>query len=85
VARGYRWFSELASGTATNTLEIAKREGVGDSYIRRLIPLALLAPTVIEAICSGRHSVELSTEALTRRVSLPIDWREQERRLVQAL
>ena len=53
-ARGYRWFRQLASGIAADTLEIAKREGVGDSYVRRLVPLALLAPEIIEAICAGR-------------------------------
>ena len=44
VARGYRWFSELASGRAASIREIAKREVVYDSYVKRLIPLALLAP-----------------------------------------
>ncbi|MFZ0888437.1 MAG: hypothetical protein WA005_08290 [Candidatus Binataceae bacterium] len=37
AARGYRWFKELASGNATDTIEIAKREGAGDSYVRRLV------------------------------------------------
>ncbi len=55
VARGYRWFNQLASGASADTLKIAKRERVRDNYVRRLIPLALLAPPIVEAICAGRH------------------------------
>jgi site-specific DNA recombinase len=55
IARGRRWFTELASNRATDTLEIAKREGLHDSYVRRLVPLAFLAPSIVEAICAGRQ------------------------------
>jgi site-specific DNA recombinase len=78
LARGFRWFKQLASGVATDTLEIAKREGVGDSYVRRLVPLALLAPEIVEAICAGRQPLPLSVEELTRMTDLPLDWREQQ-------
>jgi hypothetical protein len=42
-----------------------------------LLPLALLAPEIVEAICAGRQPLELSTEELTRRIDLPLDWRER--------
>jgi len=78
VARGYRWFSELASGTAADTLAIAKREGVPDNYVRRLIPLAFLAPPVVEAICSGRQSATLTAERLKKTANLPCEWIKQQ-------
>jgi site-specific DNA recombinase len=81
VARGHRWFAELAAGTAGSTIEIAKREGVNDSYVRRLIPLAFLSPAIIEAICAGRQPLDLSAEKLRRAAPLPLEWREQQRRL----
>jgi len=84
VVRGYRWFNELASGAGTDVAEIAKREDVDDSYVRRLLPLALLAPEIVEAICAGRQPLELSTEELTRRADLPLDWRDQQRLLSSA-
>jgi site-specific DNA recombinase len=77
IARGHRWFAELASNRARDTLEIAKREGLHDSYVRRLIPYAFLAPSIVEAICEGRHPADLTTERLTRRPALPLEWVEQ--------
>ncbi len=81
IARGRRWFTELASNAAADTLEIAKREGLRDSYVRRLIPLALLAPAIVEAICAGSQPPDLTTAELTRRAALPIIWDNQQREL----
>lgn len=81
IARGRRWFSELASKRAKDTLEIAKKEGLPDSYVRRLIPYAFLAPSIVEAICEGRQPPDLTAERLTRRAKLPHQWIEQRRAL----
>jgi site-specific DNA recombinase len=77
IARGRRWFTELASGQATFTKQIAEREGVNDSYVRRLIPLAFLAPEIVESIVEGKQPVGLSAEHLKRRLNLPLDWHSQ--------
>ena len=66
-----------ASGAFADTLEIAKRERVRDNYVRRLIPLALLAPPIVEAICAGRRPVTLAAERLRRGANLPFEWHEQ--------
>ena len=63
LARGHQWFGELAAGTATSTSEIATREGLSDSYVRHMVPLALLAPAIVESICAGRQGVCLSPSA----------------------
>ncbi len=49
--------------------------------MRRLIPLGFLAPRIIEAIAAGLQPVELTLEALTRRIDLPLLWRNQEQAL----
>ena len=77
VARGYRWFHELASGRTTSIIEIAKREGVYDSYIKRLIPLAFLAPEIVRSICDGSQPTSLTAEALKRSAPLPLEWTKQ--------
>lgn len=81
LARGYQWFGELAAGTATLTSQIAIREGVSESYVRHMVPLALLAPAVVESICAGRQGVCLSAERLKTQAGLPIEWDAQQRLL----
>jgi DNA invertase Pin-like site-specific DNA recombinase len=83
VARSYQWFSELACGKEISTRRIAIREKVDDSFIRRLVPLGLLAPSVIESICTGKQPASLSAERLKYHRNLPIDWNAQERLLAE--
>src|SRR5260370_16039059 len=77
IARGYRWYHELASGTTPSIRAIAKREGVYDSYVKRLIPLALLAPEIVQSICEGSQPATLTAEALERASELPPEWTKQ--------
>jgi DNA invertase Pin-like site-specific DNA recombinase len=77
LARGHQWFGELAAGTATSTSQIATREGLSDSYVRHMVPLALLA----ESICAGRQGVCLSAERLKTLAGVPIEWNAQQRLL----
>ena len=60
VARGHRWFAELASGKSASIKEIARREGVYDSYVKRLIPLAFLAPELVRSICNGSQPIGIA-------------------------
>ena len=78
IARGRRWFEDLVSGRAGSMVEIAKAEGVTESYVGRLLPLAFLAPDIVESVLAGTQPVHVTTELLTKRVDLPIDWKEQE-------
>jgi hypothetical protein len=40
----------LESGDVQSLTKIAKREGVGNSYVSRLVNLTTLAPDIVEAI-----------------------------------
>ena len=40
------------------------------------MPLAFLAPDIVEAILAGTQPVDLTAETLTRR-DLPLSWSEQ--------
>jgi site-specific DNA recombinase len=77
VARGRKWFNELASGRARFTQEIAARERVNGRFVRRLIPLAFLSPAIVQAIAEGRHPGNLTGEALSRGISIPVEWAKQ--------
>jgi site-specific DNA recombinase len=77
VARGFRWFNEIATGQATSAADIARRENLDKHYVSRMIPLAFLAPPIIEAIASGTQPTEVTTEMLSRGRNLPFDWAGQ--------
>jgi site-specific DNA recombinase len=81
LARGRRWFQELASKRAKDIISIAGREGFHQSYVKRLLPLAFLAPVIVEMICTGHQPPELTVERLTRGPRLPLDWICQSRAL----
>ena len=78
VRAGRRWFEGLVSGRAGSLVEIAKAEGVTETYVGRLLPLAFLAPDIVESVLAGTQPVHVTAELLTKRVDLPIDWKVQE-------
>jgi site-specific DNA recombinase len=81
VARAHRWFNEIASGAVTSTSQIAHGEGLSHSYVRHALPLGLLAPSIVEAICEGRQPVALTAERLKDHRQLSLEWTAQQRQL----
>ncbi len=81
IARGRRWFEDLITGRSLSIGDIAKREKVTDRFVSMLLPLASLSPRVIEGILEGTQPPDLTTEALIKRIDLPIEWVAQERLL----
>ena len=81
IARAHRWFDQLLSGEIKSLTAIATREGLNYRFVGKIIRLAFLAPEIVEAIAEGRQTPELSTELLTKRIRLPLDWNDQKRSL----
>ena len=81
IAMAKNWFDQLASGEAGSVKEIAAREKVFDTEITRVLPLAFLAPSIIEDILNGRQPETLNVKSLKRISPLPSDWNEQQKRL----
>jgi hypothetical protein len=54
VARGRTW-AALRRGEYADIAAIAGECGLGESYVRRMLRLAYLAPDVVEAIAEGRQ------------------------------
>ena len=81
TARAYRWSNDLLAGRAQSIGEIARREHLTARHVRRVMRLAFLAPTIVEAIVEGRQPADLSTLALTQRIELPPLWIGQEQAL----
>ena len=79
LSQAHRWADELTTGKAKSMLEIAKRENVRLKHVQLSLPLAFLAPPIVEAILNGTQPVTLTTFELTRRMDLAMDWDEQRR------
>jgi site-specific DNA recombinase len=78
VAQAHRWFGELRSGTTRSIADLARLHGIHQADVSRVLPLAFLAPDIIEAILGGRQPVEL-TAARLKRILLPHAWADQRR------
>jgi hypothetical protein len=81
VTSASRWFEELKRGTAQSIKDIAARHRVDKGDVSRILPLAFLAPDIVEAILDGRQPVELTAYRLKRLRHLPHLWSEQRRLL----
>ena len=77
LRRAHRCFAALLSGRVGSLAELARREGVSDRYPSRVLPLAFLAPEIVEAIASGRQPADLTAHHLIRTLDLPIAWAAQ--------
>lgn len=77
IARGHKWFEDLVTGRAQSLVEIAKAERVTKRYVGRLLPFAFLAPDIIASVLAGTQPVYLTTEMLTKRSDLRLDWEKQ--------
>ncbi len=77
VARARKWNDGLVGGRYASVAAIAQAEGVSVRYVGQLLPLAVLAPEIVEAILSGYQPIDMSAEALIKRTDLPHRWDEQ--------
>lgn len=82
LARGFRWRRLLESGEYSSIDALAAAEKIESSYVCRILRLAHLAPSIVEAILDGRHPPQLTMKDLMK--PFPLDWREQELRYLEA-
>ena len=61
--------------------EIAERDDLDPGDVSRFLPLAFLAPDIVEAIATGNQPVELTVEELRRRCPISRFWEEQRKAL----
>ena len=73
VARAHSWRRKIEGGEYATITEMAKSEGVNQSYACRILRLSLLAPSIVTSILDGDRTLML------RQVMkpLPIRWDEQ--------
>ena len=64
VARGHRWHRQLFDGTHASIADIAKSENINPSFVSRILRLAYLSPTIVEAILNGQFPAHLTMKRL---------------------
>ena len=75
IARGHRWHRQLFDGTHASIADIAKSENINPSFVSRVLRLAYLSPTIVEAILDGKYPAHLTMKDLME--PFPMDWERQ--------
>jgi site-specific DNA recombinase len=70
------WAHGLARGEYKTITEVAERFGYWDHHVANLMPLAWLAPDLVEDVLDGRQPPGLTLSMLIKR-QLPMDWEAQ--------
>jgi hypothetical protein len=66
-----------ADADARSVRDLVERHGADQGDVSRMIPLAFLAPDIVEAILEGRQPAELTAARLKRMRAIPASWAEQ--------
>ncbi len=75
IARGHRWHRQLVDGTHASIADIAKSENINPSFVSRILRLAYLSPTIVEAILNGQFPAHLTMKRLI--APFPMEWGRQ--------
>lgn len=81
LARAYAIRQRLMADRSLTLEDIPKSEGFVPSYATRLYRLTLLAPDIVSAILTGKHSPQLTARRLMDDTHLPLTWPEQRQQL----
>jgi site-specific DNA recombinase len=76
----HHWIDDLAQGRAASVRDLSRRTNRDAGEVSRILPLAFLAPDIIEAILEGRQPKGLTPRQLKRIGTLPCRWDDQRRR-----
>jgi site-specific DNA recombinase len=72
VARGRTWRDWILAGEVAGRRAIAKKIGLDERYVRRVLECAFLAPDIVKSILDGRQPSNLTFAKLTH--GLPLSW-----------
>ena len=81
IARAHHWQNMLSSGEVVSVQEIADRDHVDAGDVSRILPLAFLAPDIVESILEGRQPKEWTAERFKRARDIPLSWDDQRMQL----
>jgi hypothetical protein len=71
------WYEELRRAEVDSVTALVERHNTDRANVGKTLPLAFLAPPILEAILEGRQPVALTATRLKRGGDLPLSWQEQ--------
>jgi site-specific DNA recombinase len=77
IANARGWLGRILQGEASSQRDLAKQTGYDERYISRLLPLAFLAPDLMDSVLHGTQPNHWCLETLLGNVNA--DWLEQRR------
>lgn len=77
IAKAHLWLRMLTDGTADSIGDLAHKKNEDQNEISRFLPLAFLAPDIVEHILAGTQPVDLTVQKLRDTSTLPNTWNEQ--------
>ena len=81
VVQARIWFDLLVTGEVASARDLGARKDLDAGDVSRVLPLAFLAPNIVEAILEGRQPIEPTAFRLKRLRNLSLSWAEQHRLL----
>jgi site-specific DNA recombinase len=83
IARARVWYEWIVAGEIATVGQLAQQSGLSKRYVRRILQCANLSPRITEALLAGKHRPNLILKEILRGV--PLNWREQENRILRVL
>ena len=80
ISVAYKWRTSIETGKFNSIRALAKAEKCSEKFVRKLLPLAYLAPDIIESILDGKQPPALNLQHFTTR-NLPHSWDAQRKLL----
>jgi hypothetical protein len=77
LKHGLEFWERLLENPSLTAMDIARQEKLDNRYVGRTLPLAFLAPDIVERFLSGRQPPEWTAERVLRLKALPVSWPEQ--------
>jgi DNA invertase Pin-like site-specific DNA recombinase len=77
IATAHKWWQQLIDDPTLRISDLAKTNGVNESWATRVLRLAFLDPTMVEQILAGQAPVHLTSRLLREKDSIPALWSDQ--------
>ena len=79
VQRSAEWWRLITEEEGWTIDKLSERASMPSCEVTRFLPLAFLAPDIVEAILHGKNPIDLNVERLKKLGPIPADWAAQKR------